>query len=245
MTTPTLLSVSADAKTKKGEKIGVLTGILYLAPAEISGYNVCPKSTNGCRKACLYSAGRAGVFPMITEARIRKTKQFKENRDWFMEMLQRNIKSLVKKAEKKNMVPAIRLNGTSDIMWEKEDVIVDGINHPNLMTAFPDVTFYDYTKVIGRKIALALPNYHLTFSLAENNDKTAWKAIEEGYSVAVVMNLSKKADKPITWKGYPVIDGDLSDVRFNDPVGHIVALTAKGKARKDTSGFVRDWRINW
>jgi len=240
MSTPQLLSVSADAKTVKGQKLGILTGILYLAPAEISGYNVCPKSTNGCREACLYSAGRAGVFPMITEARIRKTKQFKENRDWFMEMLQRNIKSLVRKAEKKGMIPAVRLNGTSDIMWEKEDVIVDGINHQNLMTAFPNVTFYDYTKVANRRQAIALPNYHLTFSLAENNDSEAVKAIHNGYSVAVVMNLGKNDPKPLRWKGFPVINGDESDVRFNDPVGHIVALTAKGKARRDTSGFVRE-----
>ena len=239
MATTQLLSVSADAKTRKGEKIGVLTGILYLAPAEISGYNVCPKSTNGCREACLYSAGRAGVFPMITEARIRKTKQFKENRDWFMEMLQRNIKSLIKKADKRNMVPAVRLNGTSDIMWEKEDVIVDGIKHQNLMSAFPNVQFYDYSKVANRRRAIALPNYHLTFSLAENNDSEAVTAIHNGYSVAVVMDLKKSEAKPLRWKGFPVIDGDLSDVRFNDPAGHIVALTAKGKARKDTTGFVR------
>jgi len=234
-----LLSVSADAKTRKGEKIGVLTGILYLAPSDISGYQVCPKSTEGCRKACLYSAGRAVAFPAIPAARIRKTVQFMEQREWFMEMLQRNIKSLIKKAAKLNMVPAIRLNGTSDIMWEKVSVVVDGIKYDSLMTAFPNVTFYDYTKVANRKKAIALPNYHLTFSLAENNDTEAEKAIHNGYSVAVVMDIKKTAPKPATWKGFPVIDGDESDVRFNDPAGHIVALTAKGQAKKDTSGFVR------
>lgn len=240
MATTQLLSVSTDAKTKKGEKLGVLTGILYLAPSDISGYQVCPKSTAGCRKACLFTAGRALAFPQIIAARIRKTKAFMENRDWFMEMLVRNINSLIKRAEKLNMVPAIRLNGTSDIMWEKIPVMIMGIPYDNLMTAFPDVQFYDYTKVIGRKKALALPNYHLTFSLAENNDVDATGAIYTGYSVAVVMSLSKSAPKPVTWKGFPVIDGDESDVRFNDPVGHIVALSAKGKARKDTSGFVRE-----
>lgn len=239
MPTTKLLSISTDAKTIKGEKLGVLTGILYLAPHNISGYQVCPKSTEGCRAACLFTAGRAIAFPQIIAARIRKTKAFMEKRDWFMETLVANINSLIKRAEKLNMAPAIRLNGTSDIMWEKVAVQVNGINYPNLMSAFPDVQFYDYTKVLGRKIALALPNYHLTFSLAENNDRAAWKAIAEGYSVAVVMNISKSDPKPTTWKGFPVIDGDLSDVRFNDPAGHIIALTAKGKARKDTSGFVR------
>jgi hypothetical protein len=243
MTTPQLLSVNADAKTVKGKKLGVLTGILYLAPNDLSGYQVCPKATTGCKAACLFSSGRAGFLPSIPAARIRKTKQFMENREWFMEMLQRNIKSLIKKADKENLIPAVRLNGTSDIMWEKVPVQVDGIDYPNLMTAFPNVTYYDYTKVLGRKKALALPNYHLTFSLAENNDMEAWKAIDEGYSVAVVMNLKKKDAKPVTWKGYPVIDGDLSDVRFNDESGYIVALTAKGQAIGDTTGFVRDWRI--
>jgi len=239
MTTTKLLSVSADAKTKKGEKLGVLTGILYLAPHDISGYQVCPKSTAGCREACLFTAGRAVAFPQIIAARIRKTKAFMENRDWFMEMLVRNINSLVKQAAKFDMTPAVRLNGTSDIMWEKIPVMIMGITHNNLMSAFPDVQFYDYTKVLGRRRALELSNYHLTFSLTENNDSDAVKAIHNGYSVAVVMDISKSAPKPATWKGFPVIDGDLSDVRFDDPPGHIVALSAKGKARKDTSGFVR------
>jgi hypothetical protein len=125
--------------------------------------------------------------------------------------------------------------------WEKDRVTVDGVNHRNLMVAFPDLQFYDYTKIRGRKSAIALPNYHLTFSLAEDNDTDAFMAIREGYNVAVVMNLRKKDAKPSQWMGFPVVDGDTSDVRFFDPNGGaIVALTAKGKARYDTSGFVRD-----
>jgi hypothetical protein len=239
MSTPQLLSVSADAKTRKGEKLGVLTGILYLAPHDVSGYQMCPKATAGCREACLFTAGRAVAFPQIIAARIRKTKMFMESRACFMETLASNITSLVKRAVKLNMTPAIRLNGTSDIMWEKIPVTINGITHNNLMSAFPDVQFYDYTKVLGRRRALELSNYHLTFSLAENNDDDAVKAIHSGYSVAVVMNLGKNDPKPATWKGFYVIDGDVSDVRFNDPAGHIVALSAKGKARHDTSGFVR------
>jgi hypothetical protein len=238
-----LLSVAVDAKTKKGKKLGVLTGILYLAPADISGFEVCPKRTAGCTESCLYTAGR-GAFNYTKVARVNKTLGFFENRDEFMATLVKNAISLYKRAIKNNMLPAIRLNGTSDIAWEKIRVVRDGLQYRNIMLAFPDISFYDYSKVLGRKSALALPNYHLTFSMAENNDKDAYKALEQGYNVAVVMNLKKDEPKPAFWNGYPVIDGDETDARFLDPDGgHIVALTAKGMAKKDTSGFVRSANI--
>jgi hypothetical protein len=236
-----LLSVSKDAKTGKGEKQGVLTGILYLAPHTLSGYQVCPSATEGCISACLYTAGR-GIYDNVQSSRLNRTRWFFEDREAFMATLVADIQRLVRKAHKLNMLPAIRLNGTSDIAWEKMRVAVDGVEYRSLIEAFPFVNFYDYTKVLGRKLALSLPNYHLTFSLAESNDFLAVKALDEGYNVAVVMNTKPKEVKPATWGGYPVVDGDKDDVRFYDPKGggHIVALTAKGAARKDTSGFVRD-----
>jgi hypothetical protein len=109
-----LLAVSSDVKTTKGEKLGILTGILYLAPANISGYEVCPRRSEGCTEACLYTAGM-GKFNNVQAARIKKTKMFFENRDEFLKILSDDIKSLVKKANKINMIPAVRLNGTSDI----------------------------------------------------------------------------------------------------------------------------------
>ena len=217
MASKNLLSVSTDAKTVKGEKIGVLTGVLYLAPADVSGREVCAKRSKGCTDACLYTAGR-GAFT-------------------------KNITSIATKAAKLGMVPAIRLNGTSDLPWEKMSVTINGVKHRNLMVAFPEIQFYDYSKVLGRKAAIALPNYHLTFSLAEDNDADAFMAIEQGYNMAVVMRLKPKEAKPTMWMGYPVLDGDENDVRFYDKPKHIVALTAKGAARKDTSGFVRDPNI--
>lgn len=234
-----LLSVSTDAKTVKGEKKGVLTGVLYLAPATLSGYQVCPSATDGCIAACLYTAGQ-GVYANVQKSRLNRTRWFFEDRASFMEVLVADIQRLVRKANKEGMVPAVRLNGTSDIAWEKFAVTVDGTVHRNLMQAFPEIKFYDYTKVLGRKSALALSNYHLTFSLAENNDAFALKALEEGYNVAVVMAAKRKEAKPATWGGYPVVDGDEDDIRFNDPKGgHIIALFAKGKATKDKTGFVR------
>lgn len=242
--TTKLLSISADAKTVKGNALGVLTGILYLAPYDLSGYQVCPKSTDACRKSCLFAAGR-GVYNIVKNARIRKTKWFFEDRNTFMVQLYNDIKFLVRKAKKLKMVPAVRLNGTSDIAWEKFPVTVDGITFPNLMTAFPEVDHYDYSKILNRKSALHIPNYHLTFSLSEDNDKEALKALAAGMNVAVVVNTKRKAAKPATFSGFPAIDGDLSDVRFLDAKGNIILLTAKGKARYDKSGFVKslDYRI--
>ena len=234
-----LLSVSRDAKTVKGEKAGVLTGVLYLAPHTLSGYQVCPNATEGCMMACLYTAGQ-GVYSSVQKARLNRTRWFFEGRESFMAVLVADIQRLVRKAAKEKMIPAVRLNGTSDIAWEKIAVTVGGVKYRSLMEAFPNIQFYEYTKILGRKTALALANYHLTFSLAESNDAFALKALEEGYNVAVVMRVKRKEAKPATWGGYPVVDGDEDDTRFRDPKGgHIVALTAKGRATKDTSGFVR------
>lgn len=236
----TLLSVEADAKTKKGEKLGVLTGVLYLAPGDISGYEVCPNRSTGCFEACLFTSGRGGMAS-VHDSRVNKTIWYHENRDTFMEIIVKDIERLIRKASRENMIAAVRLNGTSDIAWEKIRVVRDGIEYRNVMLAFPDTQFYDYSKIRGRKSAIALPNYHLTFSLAEDNDHDAFLAIDEGYNVAVVFDLKKGEDKPSTWMGYPVINGDETDVRFMDPAGgHIVGLYAKGDAKKDDSGFVRN-----
>jgi len=242
--TTKLLSISADAKTIKGNLQGVLTGILYFAPYDLSGFQVCPKSTEACRLACLFTAGR-GIYDKIKNARIRKTKWFFTDREAFMVQLYLDIKFLVRKAKKLKMLPALRLNGTSDIAWEKIKVIFDGIEYPNLMTAFPEVQFYEYTKILNRKSALDIPNLHLTFSLSENNDAEALKAIQAGMNVAVVVNTKRKEIKPSTFSGYPAVDGDVSDTRFLDTAGNIILLTAKGKARHDTLGFVKslDYRI--
>lgn len=235
-----LLSVGADSKTVKSLKKGILTGILYLAPNDISGYNTCANATEGCIDACLYTSGH-GRFTNVQEARIRKTKWFFEERDTFMAQLVKNAEALERKAYREKMIPAIRLNGTSDIPFEKIRVVRQGIEYRNIMRAFPGISFYDYTKILGRKMALAMPNYHLTYSLAEDNDVQAMEALKQGYNLAAVMRLKRNDPKPETWGGYPVVDGDEFDARFLDPEGgHIVALFAKADAVDDTSGFVRE-----
>jgi hypothetical protein len=228
---------TANPKIQKGTKLGYLSFILHLAPADLSGKNTCPKSTAGCRAACLNTAGRGGMFRRgettnaIQKARIRKTVQFFFDRDQFMLDLAYDIQKAVAFAKKQGLTPVIRLNGTSDISWEKYEVPV--FCTKNIFELFPDVQFYDYTKVLGRKVA-DIPNYHLTFSAADGNDADVARAIAQGMNIAMVFDRV-----PDSYMGLEVIDADETDLRFLDPKGVIAGLKAKGKAKKDTSGFVR------
>ena len=236
---PKLLSIAADAKTIKGEKKGYLTGVMYLAPYTLSGFQVCPNASDGCKAACLYTAGR-GIYSNTQNARIARTKRFFADKTAFMAQLVSEVEGLIRKAGREKLIPVVRLNGTSDLPWEKIKCERNGVEYASIMEAFPNIIFYDYSKILGRTKALSLPNYHLTFSLAEDNDKRAVQALEQGYNVAAVLRVGRNDPKPATWSGYPVHDGDETDLRFLDPAGVIVALFPKGKCRKDTSGFVRE-----
>ena len=227
---------TANPKIQKGAKLGYLSFILHLAPATLSGKETCPKRTAGCTAACLNTAGRGGMFKrgentnMIQQARIRKTKMFFEARDAFMEQLEKDINLGIKQAKKLGLTPVFRLNGTSDLAWEK--YTLKG-SDKNVFEMFDNVQFYDYTKVLGRKVS-HLPNYHLTFSAADGNDADVAKAVSAGMNVAAVFDAL-----PETYMGKSVINADEHDLRFLDPKSVIAGLKAKGRAKKDTSGFVR------
>ena len=214
---------TANPKIQKGTKLGYLSFILHLAPATLSGKETCPKRTAGCTAACLNTAGRGGMFKkgentnMIQKARIRKTEYFFNDRDAFMADLEADITKAIKFAAKQGLTPVFRLNGTSDLSWEKYGII----------EKFPQVQFYDYTKVLGRKTA-HLPNYHLTFSKADGNDADVAKALAQGLSVVAVYD-----EIP---EGVP--SADETDLRFLDPKGVMLGLKAKGRAKKDYSGIV-------
>jgi hypothetical protein len=253
---------TGNPKILKGTSQGFNTYILHLAPANVSGYETCPKRTAGCTAACLNTAGRGGMYKkgestnVIQEARKRKTRFFFENRTEFMRLLVADIELAIKQCQrmaerdntlartdpsfepKKALIPVFRLNGTSDLAWEKYPVIRGGVEYANIFLAFPNVQFYDYTKVLGRKVK-AIANYHLTFSAADGNDDDVNKAIQQGYNIATVFGIKKTLPMPETYKGLPVFNGDDSDLRFLDPKGVVVGLYAKGKAKKDTSGFVK------
>lgn len=223
-----LLSVNADAKTSKGTEYGWLTGILYLAPAkQAQRGEVCAHRSPICTLVCLYTAGRGGMSS-VQNARIRKTQMFFDNFELFRTLLLADIAALVAYAKAQGKQACVRLNGTSDIAWERL----------NVLQQFPDVRFYDYTKSPLRAMQFgkgALPsNYHLTFSRSETNEAQAIDVLRMGGNVAVVFN----GAFPSVWNGYPVVSGDENDLRFLDPKGCVIALKAKGKAKKDVSGFV-------
>ena len=235
---------TGNPKVLKGLKQGYITYILHLAPATLSGKEVCPKRTIGCTNACLNMAGRGGIFKkgeitnIIQEARIRKTKMFFDNRNEFMDLLVKDILLAVKQSAKLGLIPVFRLNGTSDLSWEKYPVKMAGIVYSNIFEAFPNVQFYDYTKVLGRKVS-GIVNYNLTFSAADGNGIDIIRAKAQGYNIAVVFGLKKTEPMPASYLGLPVFNGDESDLRFLDPKQVVVGLYAKGKAKKDTTGFVK------
>jgi len=240
-----LLSLG-NPKTLKGMKQGYNTYILHLAPASLSGHNTCPKATAGCIDSCLNTAGRGGMFKRgentntIQQARIRKTQLFFNDRDLFMVQLVKDIELAIKQSEKKGLIPVFRLNGTSDLSWEKYSVVRNGVVYTNIFNAFENIQFYDYTKVLGRKVQ-NIKNYHLTFSMADGNYMDCKRAVEEGLNIAVVFGIKKGTEMPKKFFNHnlQVFNGDESDLRFLDPKGCVVGLYAKGKAKKDTSGFVK------
>jgi hypothetical protein len=235
---------TGNPKVLKGLAQGFNTYILHLAPADVSGYETCAKRTAGCTAACLNLAGRGGMFKkgestnVIQQARIRKTKLFFEDRITFMNLLVKDIELAIKQSAKKGLIPVFRVNGTSDLAFEKYEVVRNGKLFRNIFAAFAEVTFYDYTKILGRKVA-DIKNYSLTFSAADGNDNDVVKAIAQGYNIATVFGIKKTLPMPETYQGLPVFNGDESDLRFLDPKGVVIGLYAKGKAKKDTTGFVK------
>jgi hypothetical protein len=217
--------LATNTKLEKGSKLNWNTKGLSLAPANLSGKQLCPHRSAGCEAACLNTAGM-GIFSNVQEARINKAKFLIEKRADFLAALNKELQLLHKKALKGEKI-AVRLNVLSDLPWHN---MID-------MSAFPALNFYDYTPNLARMIQFLngeLPaNYHLTFSRKENNQAKVELVVAMGGNVAVVF------DKlPKTYLGKEVIDGDATDLRVLDPKGVIVGLKAKGKGKKDTSGFV-------
>jgi hypothetical protein len=226
-----LSTLSGNTKMRKSTVHGYASYILHLAPHTLGGYKtVCPKSTPGCRAACLNTAGHGGMFKpdgtnRVQDARIRRTKRFFENRKDFMFDLTCDITKAMRQANRLGLEPVFRLNGTSDILWERIPVL----GYKNIFEMFSAVQFYDYTKILR---SIDIPNYHLTFSLSESNRHELELAIKSGMSIAAVFN-----KVPEYYHGFKVLDGDLHDLRFLDTQS-FVGLKAKGRARKDESGFV-------
>jgi len=225
-------NINHSAKLLKNGKVsGQLTFGLYLAPEKTSGYQVCPNATKECKLGCLNTSGRAGIEEfsgktMIKDARIKKTKLFFEHQDFFMEWLIEEIKSKRAKAQKEGLGFSVRLNATSDIDWQ--NIRFKGFN---IFEIFADVTFYDYTKNVKKFIGKA-DNYHLTYSFTGRNWDKCKVVLEQGHNVAMVFNVKKETEIPAMYKGYKVINGDITDYRVDDAKGIIVGLKWKRIANR-------------
>ena len=227
-----LMFKSGNPKTDKNQSVEGLENIvvlhLNLAPADLSGYNVCPMASQGCKSACLHTAGNPVFQAQKDKGRINRARFYMQDRDKFMTQLTRELVNFVKWCDKNKKIGVVRLNTTSDISWENY----------NLFEKFPMLQFYDYTKIQKRALKFARgeypPNYHLTYSLNEDNYDRAVEVLNEGGNIAVVF----RKDLPDTFAGRKVVNGDLHDLRYLDPKNVVVGLKAKGKAKTDYSGFV-------
>ena len=230
---------SGSTKIEKSNKLSdkYFSRIVYLAPDDLAdGKNtLCPYAKIAkCNEACLNTAGM-GKFSNVQQSRIRKSLLFLNDRQEFMRQLVQDANKFLKECDRLGKKPALRLNGTSDIQWET--IEVDG--YKNIFAMFPQIQFYDYTKIPTRKVE-HIPNYHLTWSYSQANDKYATMFDKVSNNIAVVF----RDVLPKVFKGLRVIDGDKHDMRFLDDTQVVVGLVAKGQGKKDTSGFVIDNIIN-
>jgi len=217
-----------NKKVKGLEKYRILR--LNLAPSDLSGFNVCPMASVGCKAACLHTAGNPIFQKQKDKGRINRTRYYMQSRVEFLNQLTREIKNFEIWCSKNNFIPVVRLNTTSDISWEIH----------NIFELFPNIQFYDYTKIYKRAVKFVKgeypKNYHLTYSLNEDNKDLAFNILKMGGNISAVF----RKDLPNTYKGYKVVNGDEHDLRFLDLQNAIVGLKAKGKAKTDYSGFVLD-----
>lgn len=226
-----------NPKAIKAIGFGFLNAIHYMAPHSLAGVgNLCGNDTAPCRALCLgRHAGLAAFTPSVMKSRIAKARRFMRDRKNYMRDVARSIELAKRKADRLGLKLAVRLNGSTDLPWEglKDDT------GATLVSRFSDVQFTDYTKSAKRALAHAAgkfpANYALCFSRSESNESDCLKVLKAGGTVAAVF----AGAKPQIYLGFPVVDGDLHDLRFLDPRGHVVALSPKGRrAKRDRSGFV-------
>jgi hypothetical protein len=227
-----MLRLDGSTKVIKGNKLGYRTAILYLSPAKLSGQQFCPNAKlAGCIDACLNTAGR-GMMTGVQMSRLRKSLFWQQYQAEAIALIKHEIELAEKQAKREKWTLLVRLNGTSDIRFENYEII----------QAFPNVQFYDYTKLANRK---NIPtNYDLTFSYSglKSFQPIVDQAIKNKQRIAAVFRNKSTVQNMLadnaSFLGLTVVDGDDTDIRHLDPIASVVALYAKGKAKADTSGFV-------
>lgn len=227
-------AVAQSAKLRHSLYHKVSTYGIYLASADLSGFNVCPNSEY-CKDNCLNGSGHNRVNRLskkgtIDRSRTIKTRLLFANKEVFMRIMIHEIEKERKKAENNGTFFSIRLNCTSDI-----NPIAFTLNGKNILEIFPDIQFYDYTKVLNR-IALAkkYSNYDITWSIdgSEKNREIGLELLKNGGRVAVVYG---ENDMPKTWYGYECCNGDETDYRPSD-IAPVCALKFKKTANNYVNG---------
>ena len=234
-----------SAKAIKASGYGYLNGINYMAPFDFAGKGtVCPNASEGCKALCLgLESGQAAIRKeggtnKTVDSRVRKTRYFFAETQTYLCELVWHIHKLINQAAKQNLTPVVRLNGSSDIPYERFKVRAYG--NKTILEIFPNVQFVDYTKNLDRLTDNVPANLDLTFSLHEENHDEAVEAIRRGFNVAAIFADFLPRSYDLGNGSVEVIDGDKHDLRFLDPkTGVIVGLTPKGrKAKADDSGMV-------
>jgi hypothetical protein len=207
---------------------------LSLSPANVSGIgNTCPHASAGCKAVCLDHQGQ-GSMTMVQRSRMAKTHAYYKKRPEFMAKLEKEIDGILRANKGKDI--AIRLNVFSDLPWEQTGIF----------DKYPQIQGYDYTKN-PRRVGSVRKNYWVTFSRSETNEDKAIELLKAGKNVAVVFydenggcgKASAKQQLPKTWNDYPVLDGDLTDLRYEDKRGgYVVGLRLKAKTRKDRQNAI-------
>jgi hypothetical protein len=220
---------SSNAKTKKNDRP---TKILYMKPTKVEGKEMCPFATTGCRAACLNTAGR-GAFTSVQDARYNRTLMYVREKKKFLEQIAKEVNGSAKFYARKGEEFAVRLNGTSDQPLVESLIKQEGL-HKNIV-------LYDYTKNPKKAGERYMPSGHryvVTMSYSGENEEDCVDALKRGANSAVVFSTKKDNVLPDTWNGFKVVDGDVRDDLMLDVSGVVLGLRAKGKAKKDTSGFV-------
>ena len=212
---------------------GVLEFLLYMRPVELDGHTMCPKCEH-CKANCLVNAGRERIFgdkpyeSTIARARRIRTELFLYNREVFMQVLCTELERAYKKAQRFCMRFIVRLNGTSD----KSLLSFRFGNGESIVERYKDLQFCEYTKVLAyTNLVDKFPNVDYTFSFDGYNWGECQKALLNGVRVAVVF----LGELPKKFNGIPVVNGDESDCRCDDPRYCIIGLRYKRTKTKDVS----------
>lgn len=219
-------NVAQSVKLRLSKTNGTMTYCIYLAPSDMSGYNVCPNGEH-CREHCLNGSGqnkcdelsRGREGSTINRSRIKKTKFFYEHRADFMRLMIHEIKVKREKAKRMGFEFSVRINGTSDL---SPCLFRDPDTGKNILELFSDIQFYDYSKRPSSMHEQKMfPNYDVTFSYDGYNWEYCKKHLDNGGKAAVVFFGDKL---PEYFNGYKVIDANGYDMRYLDPAGCIMGL---------------------